>query len=717
MTRREAKKGGGPAGRFRPSADPLCLAAVLAVAAALRAPGLFRGLWADELYTLRTASLPWRGVLAQTVSPVVFWITKAVLAGFSEPLAVRFPSPLPPQYASVPLHAPEWALRAPFLAAGLLTVALVFLLLRRRAGTAAAFFAALFLAVSPIHIYHSAEIRYYGLVCLAGVLALWGLLALEAGRTARGAALTAAGLLLGMLTHMSFALAAAATVGGYGLFTLAHTRPRALLLRRTGGAGLVCAAAAAVFLAVLVGGSPDHLGRVRGLVAPGTAQPAPAAEAGDDASEDPVESAASHERHVLSARNYLVNYLAARFLCCNGVAAALVVVPLLLLGLAAAFRRHRLLFFLLAANLLTAAPFFFLPVGHFWAPRYFIFQTVAAAMLFGLGADAAAKGLAGLAVRTVPGLRPAVPALLLALWLAASVGPLRAGRAENARTHNDWGARRAAEALAGLVRPAMDKIVYCKPHKGRFSYLLIPHYLGRLLPGWDTAGSVGKESLCASVDDFEDLVAAFHGDPFWIVSFDGNNAEPALNELIAARGGKRHTDLGVASLWTMGDLPQAGPAPWHPPAEEAEAELPEEARVVEVSGPGGTRKRYSVTLVLNDADKPRTPTVFFPVCTAAAGDGGCALELGARHVVRFRMRARNLTPVGNPKRTFRVMLAGKGSLTDLMYATGSADWREYTVVFTPGADVPGDVAAPRIGFGNRGGTGTFEIEAFSCVME
>ncbi len=711
MTRKDAQKGGG---RFR-TADMLGLLAAVAAAALLRAPGLFRGFWADELYTLRTASLPWRGVLAQTVSPVIFWITKTVLAAFPEPLAVRFPSPLPPQYESVPLHAPEWALRAPFLLTGLLTVAGLFLLLRRRAGGTAALFAGLFLAVSPLHIYHSAEIRYYGLVCLAGLALLAGLLALEEGRTARGAGLAAAGLLLGMLTHLSFALAATASVAGYSLFALLHTRPPAVMLRRAGTAALVCTGAAAVFLAVVIGGSPGHLDRVRGLVAPSTAQPAPPADTAD-AAEDPVDGAAAREKHVLSARNYLVNYLAARTLSCNGAAAALVVLPLVAAGLAAAFRRHRLLFFLLAANLLTAAPFFLLPVGHFWAPRYFIFQTVAAAALFGLGADVAARKIAALAARTAPGLRAAVPALLLGVWLAASVGPLRAGWAENARSHNDWGARRAAEALAGQVAPAMDKIVYCKPHKGRFSYLLIPHYLGRLVPGWNTAGSAGRESFCAGVDDFEKLVAAFHGDPFWIVSFNDNNADPALGGLIAARGGKLHTDLGVASIWTMGDLPQAGPGPWKPPAREADADLPEEARLEEVAGPGGPRKRYSVTLMLNDAETPRTPTVFFPVCTAATA-GECALERGARHVVRFRMRARDLAPVGNPKRTFRVMLEGKGSLTDLMYATGTADWREYTVVFTPGADAPDGLVNPRIGFGNRGGTGTFEIEAFSCVVE
>ncbi|NLV39878.1 MAG: hypothetical protein GXY15_01450 [Candidatus Hydrogenedentes bacterium] len=713
MTRKDGKNVGGPAARFRLHADTAGLLAVLAVAAALRAPGLFRGLWADELYTLRTASLPWRGVLAQTVSPVIFWMTKAVLGVFPEPLAVRFPSLLPPQYESVPLHAPEWALRAPFLLAGLLTVAGVFLLLRRRAETTAALFAGMFLAVSPLHAYHSVEIRYYGLVCLAGALLLGGVLALEAGRTRRGAALAAAGLLLGMLTHLSFALAAVATVGGYGLFALLHTRPRAVLLRRLGGAGLVCAAAAGVFLAVVAGGSPGHFDRLRGLVAPSAAHPAADAE---DAGEDPVDGGSGREKHVLSARNYLVNYLAARFLSCNGVAAALVVAPLLLLGLAAAFRRHRLLFFLLAANLLTAVPFFLLPVGHFWAPRYFIFQTVAAALLFGLGADAAVRGLAALAARTLPGLRPAAPVILLALWLAACPGPLRAGWAENAQSHNDWGARRIAEALATQVEPAMDKIVYCKPHKGRFSYLLIPHYLGRLVPDWTTAGSAGKESFCTNGGDFESLFAAFQGDPFWIVSFNGNNADPALNDHIAERGGKLHTDLGVASLWTMGDLPQAGPGPWKPPATETEAVLPEEARVEEVTGPGGPRKRYSVTLVLNDAEKPRTPTLFFPVCTAVNVDE-CALERGARHVVRFRLRAKDLRPVGNPKRTFRVMLEGQGSLTDLMYATGSSDWREYTLVFIPGADAPDGLVNPRIGFGNRGGTGAFEIEDFSCAVE
>jgi len=52
-----------------------------------------------------------------------------------------------------------------------------------------------------------------------------------------------------------------------------------------------------------------------------------------------------------------------------------------------------------------------------------------------------------------------------------------------------------------------------------------------------------------------------------------------------------------------------------------------------------------------------------------------------------------------------------------MYATGSSDWREYTLVFIPGADAPDGLVNPRIGFGNRGGTGAFEIEDFSCAVE
>lgn len=706
----------GLSGPAAPSASALCfrngeqaaLAALLAVAAGIRLPGLLRGFWADELYTLRTAAMPLERILEETVSPLLFLLTKAMFFLHPARLAVRFPSPRPLEPDILPPGAAEWVFRLPFLAASLLFLLAVVLLVRRHAGLRPAVIAGLFLAVSPVHAYHSVEIRYYALVCLAGALLLAGAARFGGGRPLSGCAAISGAALFGALTHMSFLFILAATIAGLSLYTVTQTRLRAAAARRLLLLGFCLALALGVAVLSTAAGSPRHAARVAALISPEEGGPEDAAGAAPSA---------PRETHTLRAADYWLDFVSAQYLSCDRTGAAGCLLLLAGLGAVRAFRRHRLLLSLLLPNLLTAAPFFFLRVGHFWAPRYFLFQMVALAVFIALGADVVLAWAAGLFRADRPVLRRMAGPVLMAGAAALYAPCLAAGRTATAVSHNDWGARRVAEALAGQVQPAMDKIVYCKPYKGRFSHLLIPHYLGRLVPGWDTAGSAGRESVCTSLDDFEDLVAAFRGDPFWVVSFNGNNAEPALNDLIAARGGKRRTDLGVASIWAMGDLPQAGPGPWRSPAGEAAAEAPEEARVVEVAGPEGRHKRYSVTLSLNDAENPRTPTVFFPVRTAAVEDGGAALQFGARHVVRFRMRAKDLRPVGNPKRTFRVMLTGKGVLTDMMYAAGSADWREYTLVFTPGADVPGDITAPRIGFGNRGGAGTFEIEAFSCVVE
>ena len=132
----------GLSGPAAPSASALCfrngeqaaLAALLAVAAGIRLPGLFRGVWADELYTLRTAAMPLERILEETVSPLLFLLTKAMLFLHPARLAVRFPSPRPLEPDILPPGAAEWVFRLPFLAASLLFLLAVVLLVRRHAG-------------------------------------------------------------------------------------------------------------------------------------------------------------------------------------------------------------------------------------------------------------------------------------------------------------------------------------------------------------------------------------------------------------------------------------------------------------------------------------------------------------------------------------------------------------------------------------------------------
>ena len=138
----------------------LALAVVFLIGLALRLWGLGQeSLWADEFYTLLTASQPSFGAVMDRVvriephPPLYFLIMHAwlALAGTSD-VALRLPSAL----------------------AGALTVPLLFLLMRllfpSRPGAAGV--GAGLLALSPMHIWYSQEARAYALVLLIQVGAM-----------------------------------------------------------------------------------------------------------------------------------------------------------------------------------------------------------------------------------------------------------------------------------------------------------------------------------------------------------------------------------------------------------------------------------------------------------------------------------------------------------------------------------------------------------------
>lgn len=141
--------------RIGPQAQQLttnaCLAMILLLAACLRFYHLDMSLWEDELLMRERAA----GDLVRLVSghpyPLYY-----ILAHFSLYLADT-----------------EAVLRLPSVAAGLLSVAVIYLVGRSCHGRVCGLIAALLLATSAYHIRYCQEARFYALVMLAGLVFLW----------------------------------------------------------------------------------------------------------------------------------------------------------------------------------------------------------------------------------------------------------------------------------------------------------------------------------------------------------------------------------------------------------------------------------------------------------------------------------------------------------------------------------------------------------------
>jgi mannosyltransferase len=135
----------------------IAVASIALLGAGLRAFRLaHQSLWADEVGTYLSSVGTASFVMTQTeinsnVPPLYYLLVNAVL----------------------PLGAGEAVLRAPSVIAGVLTIVLVFLVVRHWAGTEIGLSASLLMAISPFHIWYSQEARPYALLLLLAVLSLW----------------------------------------------------------------------------------------------------------------------------------------------------------------------------------------------------------------------------------------------------------------------------------------------------------------------------------------------------------------------------------------------------------------------------------------------------------------------------------------------------------------------------------------------------------------
>jgi hypothetical protein len=179
-------------------------AAIFVLAALLRIPGLFTDFWLDEVWALRTVALidSALDVFTAIHQDINHWLLSLWM------------------YAAGVEHD-FWVYRVPSLAAGLAAVAAAGRLARLDRSNPAA--AMLLTAVSAPLVIYASEARGYSIAASAAVIALLCLVEWAASR--RGAWLVGYWIAasLGLLAHLSFLFALAASTGFLGVLLLSNT--------------------------------------------------------------------------------------------------------------------------------------------------------------------------------------------------------------------------------------------------------------------------------------------------------------------------------------------------------------------------------------------------------------------------------------------------------------------------------------------------------------
>jgi hypothetical protein len=164
---------------------------ILAVGAALRLPGLWQfDVWQDEIYSIYEA----RDLIHSPFGPGGMELRPLYFLAL-HPLAEIWPRAI-------------ILLRLPSLVFGLLGIAATWTLVNRNLGRNAAIVAAGTLAILPLHINASQIIRYWSLIYLLGALYAGALLRAMGSERRRDHLLALLWLLLGTLTHPTFAITA-----------------------------------------------------------------------------------------------------------------------------------------------------------------------------------------------------------------------------------------------------------------------------------------------------------------------------------------------------------------------------------------------------------------------------------------------------------------------------------------------------------------------------
>ncbi|GMV92367.1 MAG: hypothetical protein AMXMBFR82_21450 [Candidatus Hydrogenedentota bacterium] len=443
--------------------DAGLLVIALIVATALRLHKLDAGLWLDEVLTYQGAN--------QSLGEAYLHRTQFlyyVLAHFA--LQVR---------------DTEVMLRLPSVLAGLAGVVALYGLTRKAWGTAAAFLAAMLLAISPYHIDKSQEARFYAFVILANILMVWSMWnALATGRARHWIVFVLAAN-LGVASQFTVIpyVAALGVAGGCWLLVFANGLPWRDRSRRALHLGLACAAASlSVFTSILARGTFPF------LLARGTQTDTTSAE-----------TLAYVNAYRLSPGEYLefLHSYVPRYWTPMGY----LFLALIALGAVVLAKRTPVLAFLMAAQVvLVPIPLFLVNVHHWYHERYFSCVYPFVPLLLAVASVFLADRFAQIVLRVAsPKLRistsfpvvarASIVLLFLAAYMKISYGLLlyhyTEGRAHDWRAVVEFLAPRLADGdTIAVAGPATYATQHLPKDRQVFpeSHAALEYYLERTLP-------------------------------------------------------------------------------------------------------------------------------------------------------------------------------------------------------------------------------------------
>ncbi len=672
------------------------LAVLLLLALWVRFGGLSRGFFVDELNTVKSASLPLGDLLAERSTPLLFLLSKPLVA-----LSAKTGIPL------------EFCLRTPHLLFSLATVALAFVLLLRWGGLVAAVLGGLLMVLSKEHIAYSTNARYYALIMLLCVAVPPLTLECLQKHRVRDWFLLGVLILAGMLNHLSFAAFLAPAMFGTfcGLLFDSTVSRRDRIIR----AGILVAvgvvAAVAFLVLLLIGGGTPAFMRLLYLLKLATPPP------GTVIAPDSVEAmAVSGKTYQLSLAQYSI--FLGRFIPGGGGAGPYLLAVSVFLGLIILWFRKRPLFFpFFCVIVLLPLPLFVIHASHWWSARYFLPQLPFLLMAAGLGAG----GIVTLLLDLLPRYRTWVEAgISLAIVLAAFAA--NPPWAMDADTVYEPVPDHHMRDVAARILPSLDTegLVLLVPQsiEGWHPLTILDFYLQR--------GNRACASVLRECPDLACVEAALKEKPAanaWVVTPN----DTLLRRMTRVSGG----DVGLQEL--TGGLSQACLPPvevgdtliWRRPAvytgykedkgapqllpsgtlegELPGGKLPEGAELVasKPSADAGRALQLSVSADTDPANRP-TPTVWFPVSVPAK----LRDTSPKAYLLCFDVKSDSVQPGTNPARTVRVMVSGNGFWKDVFFVSGTHDWERRCVRLETGKDFPASPKGAKIGFGHRGGTGT-----------
>lgn len=652
-----------------------------------------RPAWIDEVFTLGWAGRTYTEIFNQNITPFMPATARTMFVLFRSEAV-----------------ADELLVRLPHLLFGLGGVVAVFLFVRSRCGVFPAAAAALFLATLPKHAAYSQEARYYAFAILASAMLLAAVVMAAERPTPGRLAFLLLSSFLGLFNHLSFAFPLAALmVAGAAAAILGNGLSQGL--RRGVLLVAVCLlGAGTALLPSLAVSEVGHLPRLMRLFHLSDGKASGPGEAAVSGTPSPPPAQAPAFR--LSPETYWTGYLARHYTGFNSRPFFFSFLMLAAVGLFRLLRNDRSLALALLLVALTPLPFFFVPVGHTWSPRYFVAQTVLTSVLAGVGTAELAK-LAGRAVGTGTVRRGAAACLVFfgyALFLHAGRAQ---GFADMHGSNSDLGQREISRAIAARALCG-DSIVIVGGQWGWRPMRVLRYYLEHDLAHDPAAwfGLVWAE--CASPADLPRILRDRGEGNIWVVLRDGL---PDGVSFLSGSGAERVLSPHPSSLWLYGreTVNLLGSGDFEVPLDQLE--IPEGATLVSGTAAGRPGQCLRVDVSPDtDTEKRPMPTVWFTPVRDVEGNPAVCLPADEGVLsFSFLLKCDTVVPGKFPSRVVRLVAAGKDHVgepffTDILRISGTRDWQRYEVQLVPGGNIPADVREFKVGIGNRGGSGTFWLD-------